>query len=89
MNEYKQAGYSAMLDTLQIYSSPIGAIDPFKPEDEASSEIERLCEEEFAKTEQEMVEMRYAGWTPIYDSLSIYTEFCMQEYVTTLSPKRE
>ena len=75
LNEYKQAGYSTLLDTLQIYDEPSDGIKPIDPQSDALEGIDKLCIEEVSMSKQELDQIKQAAWTPVQDSLQIYEEF--------------
>ena len=75
VDEYKQAGYSAMIDTLQIYDQPSDGIKPLDLESDVLGGIDALNIEEVQMSKQELAQIKEAAWTPIHDSLKIYDEY--------------
>ena len=70
LDESKQAGYSAMIDPLMIYESPIAAIIPFQAsESEAmSGNILQFSEDDVAQlhmSAEELAEIEQGAWTDI------------------------
>ena len=79
LNEIKQAGYSTLLDTLQIYDAPSEVIKPIDLEPNELKRISELCIDEVQMSKQELAQIKQAAWTPMHDSLQQYEEFAQND----------
>ena len=67
LNNYKQAGYTAMIETLQIYDSE--EIKPLDMQTVEQEGISPLCMEEVPMSQTELAIIKQAAWTAMDDSL--------------------